>query len=87
VNAKTRHLSGDHHKPAEEPAKGRLYRLGGEWICEPCDELVTDRVSVGGGMPIGNWLPRMFPRLFGRQEKVRREGACGTCGQAGWYLE
>ena len=67
--------------------EGRLYRLGGELIREPCDDLVTTAVGFGGGMPVSNWLPRMFPWLFGRQEKVRREGACDTCERVGWYLE
>lgn len=70
-----------------DSSEGRLYRLGGEWICKPCDDLATTAVGFGGGMPISNWLPRTFPRLFGRQEKVRREGTCDTCGRAGWYLE
>jgi hypothetical protein len=70
-----------------DSSEGKLYRMGGEWICEPCDDRLTTGVGFGDGMPIGNWLPRMFPRLFGRQEKVRREGACDTCGRAGWYLE
>lgn len=70
-----------------DPNEGRLYRFGGEWICQPCDDRLTDRVAFGGGMPIANWFPRMFPRLFGRREQVRREGRCETCGRAGWYLE
>jgi hypothetical protein len=66
---------------------GKLYRMGGEWVCRPCDDRLTVGVGFGGGMPIGNWFPRMFPRLFGRREQVRREGTCETCGAAGWYLE
>lgn len=65
----------------------RLYRFGGGWICAPCDDRLTIGVGFGGGMPISNWLPRMFPGLFGRGERVRREGTCDTCRRPGWYRE